>query len=137
MAATATGMKLRGFHSNRSSSTASNTAATGVAKIADMPPAAPGDQQGFAFRRGQMKQLREQRTERAAGHDDGPFRAERAAGADGDGGGNWLEHRNFRLHAAAPDQNRLQRLGDAVAANFRRTIARHETDDQRANHRRR
>ena len=39
--ATATGMKLRGFHSNNSSSTASNTAATGVANTADMPAAAP------------------------------------------------------------------------------------------------
>ena len=34
-------MRLRGFHSNSSSSTASSTAATGVAKVADMPAAAP------------------------------------------------------------------------------------------------
>src|SRR5262245_49341141 len=37
----ATGMNDRGFHSNKSSSTARSTAATGEAKIADMPPAAP------------------------------------------------------------------------------------------------
>ena len=37
----ATGTKLRGFHSNSSSSTASKTDATGAAKVADMPPAAP------------------------------------------------------------------------------------------------
>ena len=41
IAATATGIKLRGFHSNKSNSTASNTAATGVANTADMPAAAP------------------------------------------------------------------------------------------------
>ncbi len=34
-------MKLRGFHSKRSSSTASSVAATGEAKIADIPAAAP------------------------------------------------------------------------------------------------
>ena len=34
-------MKLRGFHSNSSSSTASSTAATGAANVADMPAAAP------------------------------------------------------------------------------------------------
>ena len=39
--ASATGIKLRGFHSNSSSSTASSTAATGAAKVADMPAAAP------------------------------------------------------------------------------------------------
>ena len=39
--ARATGTKLRGFHSKSRSSTASNTAATGVANVADMPAAAP------------------------------------------------------------------------------------------------
>ena len=39
--ARATGTKLRGFHSKRSSSTARRAAATGVAKVADMPAAAP------------------------------------------------------------------------------------------------
>jgi hypothetical protein len=36
-----TGKRLRGFSSNSSSSTASSTAATGVPKVAVMPPAAP------------------------------------------------------------------------------------------------
>ena len=39
--ANATGIRLRGFHSKRSNSTANSTAATGAAKVADMPPAAP------------------------------------------------------------------------------------------------
>ena len=40
-------MKLRGFHSKSSSSTASRTAASGVAKIAAMPPAAPATSSVF------------------------------------------------------------------------------------------
>ncbi len=41
MAATATGMKLRGVHSNRSSSTASMMAAIGVPNTVVIPAAAP------------------------------------------------------------------------------------------------
>ena len=47
MAAAATGMKLRGRHSNSSSSTASSTAAIGVPKIAVMPAAAPATSSVF------------------------------------------------------------------------------------------
>jgi len=39
--AKATGIKLRGFHSKSNNSTASKTAATGEANVADIPPAAP------------------------------------------------------------------------------------------------
>ena len=39
--ASATGIMLRGFHSNSSSSTASNVEARGAAKVADIPAAAP------------------------------------------------------------------------------------------------
>ena len=39
--ASATGTRLRGFHSNSNSSTASSTDATGAANVAAMPPAAP------------------------------------------------------------------------------------------------
>jgi len=46
-AAQATGMKLRGFHSNNSSSTASNAAATGVPNTAAIPPAAPATSRVF------------------------------------------------------------------------------------------
>ena len=45
--ATATGTKERGRHSKRSSSTARSTAATGDAKIADMPAAAPATSSVF------------------------------------------------------------------------------------------
>jgi len=40
-------MKLRGRHSKRRSSTANNVAAIGVAKTADMPPAAPATSKVF------------------------------------------------------------------------------------------
>ncbi len=39
--ASATGIRLLGFHSNSNSSTASRTADTGAAKVADIPAAAP------------------------------------------------------------------------------------------------
>ena len=45
--ASATGIALRGFHSNSSSSTASSTAAIGVANVADIPAAAPATSSVF------------------------------------------------------------------------------------------
>src|SRR5206468_11252512 len=45
--ARATGIKLRGFHSNRSNSAPSIAAATGEAKVADIPPAAPATRRVF------------------------------------------------------------------------------------------
>ena len=46
------------------------------------------------------------------------------------GGGKRFEQRDFRLNPAAPDQDRLERLRNAVAANFFRAVARHQPDDQ-------
>src|SRR5437016_12159505 len=46
-AAQATGMKLRGFHSNKSSSTASSVAASGVPNTVAIPPAAPATSNVF------------------------------------------------------------------------------------------
>src|SRR6185295_19363330 len=71
--ATATGMKLRGFHSKSSSSTASST-----------PPSATA---------------------------------------------------TFGLDAAAADEDRLQRLGDAMAADLLGAVARHDANHQAAYHR--
>ena len=45
--ANATGIKLRGFHSNSNNSTANRTAAIGVAKTAAIPPAAPATSRTF------------------------------------------------------------------------------------------
>src|SRR4051812_8538670 len=46
-AAQAAGTRLLGFHSKSNSSTASNTAATGLAKMAAIPPAAPATSNVF------------------------------------------------------------------------------------------
>ena len=91
-----------------------------------------GDQQRLALGAGQMEELRDQRSERAAGHDDRPFGAERPARADRDRGRQRLEQRDLRLDAAAVDQDRFDRFGNAVAADALRAVARHHADDQRA-----
>ena len=85
--------------------------------IADMPAAAPATSSVLRSALVRWKQLREQRAERAAGHDDRPFGAERSADADRDRRRQRLEHRDLRLDAAAADQDRLDGLGDAVAAD--------------------
>ena len=46
-----------------------------------------------------------------------------------------FENRHLGIDPAAPEENGLQRFGDAVAANLFRAIARHQPDDQRARHR--
>ena len=48
---------------------------------------------------------------------------------------NGLSSATFGVDAAAVDQNRLDRLGDAVAADPIRSVPRHQADDQRADHR--
>ncbi len=93
------------------------------------------DEKRFALGRAQVKLLGEDRAQRAAGHDDGAFGAERAAGADGNGGGERLENGDLRLNAAAAEENGFQRLRNSVAANLLRAEARHESDNERAHDR--
>ena len=57
-----------------------------------------GHQQRLALGGGEVEELGEQRADRAAGHDDRPFGAERAAGADRDRRRQRLQHRDL-----APD----------------------------------
>ena len=95
MTAATTGRKLRGRHSKSNSSTASITEASGALKVAAIPAAAPADQQGLALVGAQVQVLGEDRADRAAGHDDRPLGAERAAGADADRGRDRLEHRDL------------------------------------------
>ena len=130
-------MALRGFHSKSSSSTASRTEDSGAAKVADMPAAAPGDEQRLAFDAGEVEKLRDHRTESAAGHDDGPFCAEWSAGADGDGCGERLQNRQPRMDTAAIHQNGFDRFRNAVSADALGPIARHEPDNQRSDDRHR
>ena len=96
------------------------------------PRRGTGDEQRLAFGRAEVEELREQGTESAPGHDDGPFGPERAAGADRDGGGDRLQDRHFRGDAAVTDQGRLDRFGNAVAANRLAAVAGHQADDETA-----
>ena len=129
-AASATGMSERGRYSKSSSSTASSTAETGLPKVAAMPAAAPAASSVLRSSAVVVEDLPEQRAERAAGGDDGPLGAERAAGADGDGRRERLEERDARRDAALVGEHLLHRLGDAVAADGLRAVARHEPDDE-------
>ncbi len=92
-------------------------------------------QHGLALGRAQIEALREQRAERPAGHDDRAFRAERTAGADRDCRGQRFEQGDLGIDPATADQDCLDRLRDAVAANFLRPVAGHEADDHRPGHR--
>jgi len=82
-----------------------------------------------------MKKLREDRSHRAAGHDDRSLGSKRPAGADGDCRRQRLQHGDLRLHLAAAEQNGFKGFRNAVAANFFRSVARHQTDHQPADHR--
>ena len=81
-----------------------------------------------------VQQLAAQRAERAAGRDDRSLGAERSAGADGDRRGERLEKEHARRDAALAEQHALHHLGNAVAADGRRAVARHEPDDDCAAH---
>ena len=77
--ARATGIALRGFHSNSSNSTASSTADNGAAKVADIPAAAPATRSVRLSILVRWKQLRDHGAERPTSHDDRAFGAERSA----------------------------------------------------------
>src|SRR5579871_3087136 len=79
-----------------------------------------------------MEELGDHGAERTAGHDDGAFRSEWSAAADGDGRGERLENRQARLDAAAVDENRFDSFRNSVAADALGAIARHESNDESA-----
>ena len=79
--------------------------------------------------------LADDRAERAAGLNDRPFGAERAARTDRDGRRKRLENGDFRFDAAARDEYRFHRFRNAVAFDFRRAVLHHQADDQTADHR--
>ena len=87
------------------------------------------DEQRLALGAREMKELRDERAERAAGHDDRPLGAERASRADRDRRGERLQHGQLRFHSAAVDQDRFDRLGNAVAADALGAVTRHHPDD--------
>ena len=129
---TATGMKLRGFHSKSSSSTASSTAAIGVAKIADMPAAAPATSSVLRSADERWKSCAKSEPNAppvmmiGPSAPNGPPVPMEMADETG------FKTATFGVEPAAPDQDRLERLGNSVAADLLRAEARHETDDQAA-----
>ena len=133
--ASATGMKLRGFHSKSSSSTASSTAATGAAKVADMPAAAPATSSVLRSALVRWKSCATIEPNAppvmmiGPSAPNGPPEPMEIADESG------LSSATLRLDAAALEQDRLDGLGDAVAADPLRAVARHEPDDQRADDR--
>ena len=91
-----------------------------------------GHEERLPFGARQLQELRDHRAEGAAGHDDRTFGTERAAAPDGDGGRERLQERDPRPHAAAADQDGLDRFGDPVATDPLGAVPRHQAHDQRA-----
>jgi len=81
-----------------------------------------------------MHELANQRADCAAGLD-GPFRAERSAGTDGDGRRDGLQQGDPGSNAAAIDQHRFHGFGDAVASDLLTAIASHDADNDAADDR--
>ena len=133
--AIATGTRLRGLHSNSSSSTASRIAATGVANVADMPAAAPATRSVVRSASVSVNPLRDERAQSSARHDDRAFRAERAAGANRDRRRYRLENRDLRIDPRAVQQNRLDGLRNPVPADFVGAKTSHQANQKSANHR--
>src|SRR5204863_5781941 len=94
-----------------------------------------GHEQRLSLGAGQVQELRDQRSDGAARHDDRALGAEWAARPDGDGRGKRFEQGDFRLDAAAVDENRLDRLGNAVSADALGAEAGEEPDHERAGNR--
>jgi hypothetical protein len=96
----------------------------------------PADEERLTLVGAQVDELGEDRAQRASGHDDRPLGAERAAGADRHRRCQRLQQRHPRLDPAAGGEDRLDRLGDAVAADLLRAEAGDETDHEPAADRR-
>jgi len=79
-----------------------------------------------------VKELRNHRSERAAGHDDGAFRTKRSARPDGNCRRERFEERDLGFHAAAVNQYRFNGLRNPVTTDSFGTVPRHDSDDQRA-----
>ena len=130
--ASATGIRLRGFHSNNSSSTASSTAASGAANVADMPAAAPATSSVLRSTLVKWKNC-------AIIDPNAP--PVMMMGPSAPNGPplpmEMADDSGFRMasrgcHAAAIDQDRFDRFWNAVSADSFRAVSRHQSDDQRA-----
>ena len=132
--AIAVGSRLRGRSSNSSSSTASSTAATGVPNTAVIPATAPATSKVLRSPPVMREELARERAQRAARHDDRALSPERAAAADRDARGNRLQHRHLGRHPALVEQDRFNRLRNAVSTDLLGAVACHQTDDHAADH---
>src|SRR5271155_2181126 len=75
------------------------------------------DEQRLALGAGEMEELGDHGADGAAGHDNGAFRAEGTARADGNRGRDWFEKGDLGLDAAAVDEDGFDGLGNAVSAD--------------------
>ena len=130
-AASATGMSERGRYSKSSSSTASSTAETGLPKVAAMPAAAPAA--SSVLRSSAVRASSWPISEPSAppvamigpSAPNGPPVPIAIAAESG------LRNVIRGGDAALVEEHLLHRLGDAVAADGLRAVARHEPDDER------
>ena len=128
-------MKLRGVHSKSSSSTASMMAAIGVPNTVVMPAAAPATSSVLRSLSltGSICAISEPMAPPVMmigpSAPNGP--PEPIEIADDSG----FRIATLASSRRAPEQDRLDRLGNAVAADLLAAVARHQADDQRADHR--
>src|SRR6476660_3094741 len=73
-----------------------------------------GHQKRLALRRGEVEELGNQRTNGAARHDDGPFRAEWTTRSDGNRGGDGFQHGKPRFDLGPALENRFYSFRDSV-----------------------
>src|SRR6185437_11075707 len=92
-------------------------------------------EQYFAFGRGRRDELPDERTKRAAGLNDGAFRAEWAARADGDGRRERLQDGDFRFNPAAGGEHGFHGFRNAMTFDFVAAVLGHEADNQTSDNR--
>ena len=82
-----------------------------------------------------MEELRDHGTKRAARHDNRALSSEGSARANGNGRRNRLQNGHPGLDLATLQQNGFNRFWNAVTADTLGAVARHQADDETADHR--
>ena len=134
IAAVATGTKLRGVHSNSSSSTASMIAAIGVPNTVVMPAAAPATSSVFRSTSltGSSCAIREPIAPPVMMI--GPSAPNGPPVPIGDRRGERFQDSDLHIEPAASEQDGLDRLRDAVAADLLAAVTCYQPDDEGADH---
>ncbi len=130
--ASATGTRLRGFHSNKRSSTASSAAAMGEANVADMPAAAPATRSVFrsaAVSRKSCATIDPNAPPVMMIGPSAPNGPPDPIEIADESGFKIATRGSTRLPRS---RDRFDRFGNAVTANALGAIARHHADDERA-----